>query len=273
MKKYELMKKTYLLISFIAFSTFSFSYDLMQSNSILEPEKCECILYPSSIDSVFVEQQELDYFYSLMAYAVVYKDWQNNAKKESSRGYNIGSVLVDSMKYVVHWAINSVNITMNETQHGEVRLMQSYLDSIQSFSLKGFSIYTTLEPCAMCSGMMKLTELYRTVYGQTDPAYGKALERLQLESATCCNGGYTPYPRPVISERSPDPVSVEIDSTYAQYKGVRIVDFLATQEAKLLFQKASDMFQKYNKAKYEVNQKYIDNAHDFFNSIVSPIKN
>ena len=267
------MEKTYLLISFIALSSFFLSYDLKQNNSNLEIEKSEYILDPASIDSVSVEQQELDYFYSLMAYAIVYKDWQNNAVKESSRGYNIGSVLVDSMNYVVHWAINSVNTTMNSTQHGEVRLIQSYLDSIQSFSLKGFSIYTTLEPCAMCSGMMKLTKLYRTVYGQTDPAYGNALERLQFESASCCNGGYTPYPGIVISDKAPDPVSLEIDLAYAQYKGVRLVDFLTTQEAKILFQKASDMFQKYNKAKYEVNQKYIDDAHEFFSSIVPPVKN
>lgn len=83
------MKNNYLLISFISFSTFSFSSDLIQSNSNLETEKFEYILNSASIDSVSAEQQELDYFYSLMAYAVVYKDWQNNAKKESSRGYNI----------------------------------------------------------------------------------------------------------------------------------------------------------------------------------------
>ena len=266
------MKKTCLLIGFFVLSTCFFSCDLKQSNSKLNTEKCECTLDSASVDLVSSEQQELDYFYSLMAYAVVYKEWQNNAKEESSRGYNIGSVLVDRDKYVVNWARNSVNITMNGTQHGEVRLIQSYLDSIHSFSLKGFSIYTTLEPCAMCSGMMKLTELYRTIYGQTDPAYGKALERLQLESGSCCGGGYSPYPRPVISDKSPDPISVEIDSVYAQYKGKYIINFLATPDAKLLFQKASDMFQQYNKAKYEENQKYIDSAHKFYNFVVPPIK-
>ncbi|WP_345277051.1 nucleoside deaminase [Litoribaculum gwangyangense] len=207
-----------------------------------------------------------------MAYAVVYKDWQNNAMEKSSRGYNIGSVLVDNDKYVVNWARNSVNSTMNGTQHGEVRLMQSYLDSMQSFSLKGFSIYSTLEPCAMCAGMMKLTEVYRTVYGQTDPAYGKALERLQLESGSCCTNGYSSYPRPVISDKSPDPLSLEIDSTYTQYKGKYIVNFLTTPEAEKLFKKASEMFQQYNKAKYVENQKYIDSAHKFYNFVVTPIK-
>lgn len=265
------MKKNYLLLSLIVLSTCFFSCNLKQSDSKLNVEKCECTLDPASVDSVTLEQNELDYFYTLMAYAVVNKDWQNNAKKDSSRGYNIGSVLVNGDNYVVNWARNSVNITMNETQHGEVRLIQSYLDKTHSFSLKGFSIYTTLEPCAMCSGMMKLTELKRTVYGQTDPAYGKALERLQLESASCCNGGYTPYPRPVISDKSPDPVSIEIDSAYAQYKGGHITNFLATSDAEILFQKATDMFLKYNKAKYEVNQKYIDFAHKFYYSVVAPI--
>ena len=147
------MKKTCLLIGFFALSTCFFSCYFKQSNSSLNTVKCECTLDSASIDLVSTEQQELDYFYSLMAYAVVYKEWQNNAYGESSRGYNIGSVLVNSDKHVVNWARNSVNITKNGTQHGEVRLIQSYLDSNHSFSLKGYSIYTTLEPCAMCSGI------------------------------------------------------------------------------------------------------------------------
>ena len=266
------MKKTYLLIYFFVLSTCFFSCNLKQNNSKLNTEKYKCALDLASIDSVSSEQQELDFFYSLMAYAVVHKDWQDNINQESSRGYNIGSVLVDNDKYVVNWARNSVNITMNETQHGEVRLIQSYLDRTHSFSLKGFSIYSTLEPCAMCSGMMKMTQLHRTIYGQTDPGYGKALERLQLEISSCCSEGYSPYPRPVISDNSPDPISVEIDSLYAQYKGKYIVNFLATSDAKLVFQKASEMFQHYNQAKYEENQKYMDSAHKFYKFVVPPIK-
>lgn len=264
------MKKTYFLISIFILSICFFSCAIKRSNSKLNIEKCECTVDPASVDSVSLEQQELDYFYSLMAYAVVHKDWQVNALE--GRGYNIGSVLVDSAKYVVNWARNSVNIKMNGTQHGEVRVIQSYLDSVPSFSLKGFSIYTTLEPCAMCSGMMKLTNVHRTIYGQTDPTYGKALERLQLESGSCCRGGYSPYPRPVISDKSPDLISVEIDSAYARYKGKYIVDFLTTPVAEKLFKKASKMFQQYKKAKYVENQKYIDSAHKFYNLVDASIK-
>lgn len=267
------MKNNYLFISLIALSVCFFSCNLKQENSSLNVEKCECKLDPHSVDTVSLEQQELDYFYSLMAYAVVYKDWQHNHKKDSSRGSNIGAILVDSNKFVVNWSRNSVNITKNESQHGEVRLIQSYLDKTHSLSLNGFSIYTTLEPCAMCSGMMKMTELYRTVYGQTDPAFGKALERLQLESASCCKGGFSPYPQPVISDKSPDPVSIELDSAYAQYKGGLITDFLATPGAELLFLKATDMFLNYSQANYKENQKYIDSAHVFYDSVVPSLNN
>ena len=266
------MKTGHLLIGFMVLLAGFSSCTIKQNSEKLIAEECVCTLDPKSIDSVSAEQQELDYFYSLMAYAVVFKDWQTTAAKDSSRGYNIGSVLVGKDHYVVNWARNSVNITMNGSQHGEVRLMQSYLEKTRSFSLKGFTIYTSLEPCAMCSGMMKLTQIYRTVYGQTDPGFGKALERLQLESASCCKGGYSPYPRPVISDKSPDPVSIEIDSAYAQYQGGSITDYLATPVAELFFDRATKMFERYNEAKYPQNQAYIDSAHVFYQKVVPPLK-
>ncbi|MCL3779968.1 nucleoside deaminase [Prolixibacteraceae bacterium JC049] len=262
------MKKRYLFFSLLILLIGFFSCDKKSENN---SERCVCNLDPKSLDNVSVEQKELDYFYSLMAYAVVYKDWQRSAEKRESRGYNIGSVLVNSNNRVVHWARNCVNRTLNETQHGEVRLMQSYLDKTHEFSLKGYTIYTTLEPCAMCSGMMKLTELYRTVYGQTDPAYGKALERLQLESATCCEGGYSPYPRPVISDKSPDSISVEIDLAYRRVGG-HITQFLTTKEAEVLFRKATKMFMEYTDAKYPQNQRMIDEAHEFYIVRVEPVQ-
>lgn len=142
---------------------------------------------------------EKDLIYSLLAYSVVFKNWQ--VSKDTGRGYNIGSVLVNPSGTVIYWATNCVNVTGNMTQHGEVRLMNCYLASTKKKDLKNHIIYTTLEPCAQCAGMMKLTSVYRTVYGQTDPGYGKAHERLDLNSYVWNpDSGYTPYPRHVISD-------------------------------------------------------------------------
>lgn len=68
-------------------------------------------------DSVNVDsaQMERDYFYTLMSYAVVFKDWQTKSSGDKSRGYNIGSVLVNKTNYVVNWARNSVNVEKDKT--------------------------------------------------------------------------------------------------------------------------------------------------------------
>jgi tRNA(Arg) A34 adenosine deaminase TadA len=116
---------------------------------------------PSSV------QLERDAIFSLAAYAVVYKDWQP-AEEPNPRGHNIGCVLVDRNNNPVAWNLNSNNSTNDATQHGEVRVIQDYIKKSGNKYLEGYTIYTTLEPCVMCSGMMSLTKVTRTVYGQTD---------------------------------------------------------------------------------------------------------
>jgi tRNA(Arg) A34 adenosine deaminase TadA len=216
---------------------------------------------------------ERDEIYTLLAYAVVLKDWQNN-DMISNRGYNIGSVLVDNQKHqVVYWARNSVNKTHNMSQHGEVRLMTCYLAShgdAKQKDLKNFTIYTTLEPCAMCSGMMMLTSVPVTVYGQTDPGYGKALERLELDSRKPDGSGYPSYPRFVKSMPSDLQHRKQLDSLYDQYVKVNpnphITEFLATNDAKNVFENALKVLQDYS-VKYPENQAVLSQALDYYKAV------
>ena len=97
------------------------------------------------------------------------------------------------------------------------------------YKLKDHTVYTTLNPCAMCAGMMTLTSVKRTVYGMKDPGFGNALKRLQLNTSSL--GGYKPYPRPVISDKSPSMFRKQLDEAYA-IKGGSITKFLLTDEAK-----------------------------------------
>jgi tRNA(Arg) A34 adenosine deaminase TadA len=183
----------------------------------------------------------------LLAYAVVLKNWQTN-NTNPQRGHNIGSVLVDRKGKVVFWARNCNKITGNGTEHGEVRLIRNYLAKVQTYNLKHHTVYTTLEPCAMCSGMMILTNIKRTVYGQTDPGYGRALERLALDSHTLPNGFY-PYPRVVKSEPSKCIIRQRLDEAYKN-AGVRgITRWLRSDEAKKIYEDALNMFLNY-KVKY-----------------------
>ncbi|MFC1750915.1 nucleoside deaminase [Pseudomonadota bacterium] len=216
-------------------------------------------------------QIERDEIYGLLAYAVVRKDWQTD-QTEPRRGHNIGSVLVDPDGNVVFWARNANAITKNGSQHGEVRLIRNYLENHEGSYLKGYTVYTSLEPCAMCSGMMTLTQVTRTVYGQTDLDYGKALERLQLDSHSFTQpNGFEPYPRPVISDVLDSDIRRRIDTAYAAYQqsgGKGLTTWLRSDEAKGLYDSAFKAFNTY-KVKHRENDAVLRKARDYYKKVVS----
>jgi tRNA(adenine34) deaminase len=213
------------------------------------------------------QQVELDTIYSLLAYAVVYVNWQPEGAPES-RGYNIGSVLVDEQDNVVCWAVNSVGVTGNGTQHGEVRLMTNYVGNTRTFSLPKHAVYTTLEPCAMCSGMMTMQSVAKTVYGQRDRDYGATLERLALNSTAA--GGYCPFPRTVISVETESEFAAALDRRYEQYhattKEPRLTRFLASSEAQQIYAAAYKAFLDYEPV-HAANEARLAAARDFLRGV------
>ena len=206
---------------------------------------------------------ERDIIYNLMAYAVVYEDWQSE-DLDSRRGYNIGAVLVDPEGSVVHWGRNTIHKESDNTQHAEVRVMTQYTSNTEESHLKGYTIYTTLEPCAMCAGMMIMLQVDRTVFGQTALRYGKAVER--ISKCPLCPS----YPRTVISDPSSSKIRKLLDSAYKQYLkegGVRgIQKFLTTEEAKSIYENATKQFLNYE-VKFPENEKMYKNAKSFYENI------
>jgi tRNA(adenine34) deaminase len=212
---------------------------------------------------------ERDEFYTLMAYAVVYKNWQTDSTSKGGRGHNIGSVLVDSSGRAVHWARNCNGVTSNGTQHGEVRLMTCYQAKNRLYNLKGYTIYTTLEPCAMCSGMMAMQSIARTVYGQTDLDFGKAIERLKLDSRSI--NGYKSYPRTenLVSNPAQSEVRRLIDYKFGQQAAVgntNVTEWLRTNEAKEIYHMAAGAFENYE-ARNSENLALFRDAKKLFESV------
>lgn len=199
---------------------------------------------------------ERDEIYMLAAYAVVLNDWQAEGPKK--RGHNIGSILVAPDGSIVNWERNCNASLSNGTQHGEVRLILGYLNRAGGYSLNGHTVYTTLEPCAQCSGMMVMTRVKRTVYGQTDPAFGKALERLSLNSLKWNEAGYTNYPWTVISEKSATRYCELLDKEYAKAGG-SVTSFLLTDTSKAIFESAAKALQDYQ-VKYPENKDVLNHA-------------
>ncbi|UZP66391.1 nucleoside deaminase [Desulfovibrio mangrovi] len=220
------------------------------------------------IPQVFAQSaaDEKDEIYMLTAYSVVLNDWQADGTPDK-RGHNIGSILVDDQGNIVRWARNCNARLKNGTQHGEVRLMVGYLSTTQKNYLSGYTIYTSLEPCAQCSGMMDLTQVSRTVYGQTDPAYGKAIERLALNSKAWNEHGYTPYPRSenLHSDRSKTPYCQQLEDAYAQAGG-SITKFLLSPTAKGIYEAAAQKLQAYQ-IEHQENAAVLQQAKQFLQTV------
>ena len=210
-------------------------------------------------------QIELDEIYTLLAYSFVLKDWQSDSTpRENRRGYNIGTVLINANNDVVNWALNCVNST-NSTQHGEVRAITSFLEKTGNYNLSNYTLYTTLEPCAMCAGMMIMTSVNRVVYGQHDVEFSQAMNRLALNSKGV--GGYDPYPRTVISDPSPSFYRKALDSAYANFLKSEdekyLAKFLTTDKAWALYERANSDFMNY-KTKFPENREKYERAKAFY---------
>ncbi len=137
-----------------------------------------------------VLRRKLDAILMLLAYALVGGAWNKDVnkslrKKEGPRafGNNIGSILVDSSNTIIGWGLNMKHV--NATFHGETLMLQEYLKKAaeelkndleaargaKTVRLPNESrLYTTLEPCFMCSGFIATAAKNLTVIsGQNDP--------------------------------------------------------------------------------------------------------
>jgi len=219
-------------------------------------------------------QQELDEIWSLLALAIAYKDWQTGTE----RGHNIAALLIDPSGQPVFWARNDRFATDNGTDHSEIRLMRNYLDcpgQVQYLGEQapnrykgaraghGFTIYTTLEPCVMCTGMMLMNRLSRAVYVQADPDYGKVMERLNAASTA----GWPPYPVSLDISQAQIPEAAALDSRYQSLnrKDV-IIPFLRSDMARQIFAAAEQRLRDFESR--QGNQAQVQMAIDYLDTEV-----
>lgn len=211
-------------------------------------------------------QREIDEIMSLLSYALVYGNWQgDDVPRDQRRGYNIGALLVSESNEPVRFELNFVTSTKNSTQHAEVRLITKYLSDRRQFDLKNYTIYTTLEPCAMCAGMMVMTSVKRVVYGQHDVDFSKAFERLAVDNRE--NGGLGPYPRSVSVASSSTTLCAQLDSGYTEFlrrdSEKILAKFLASDAAKEIYSAAYPLLAKF-RVKYNGNAELLEAALKFY---------
>jgi tRNA(Arg) A34 adenosine deaminase TadA len=63
--------------------------------------------------------------------------------------------------------LNAVRRDLDPSSHAELRAVRRATKKLGTISLKGYTLYTTCEPCAMCMGNALWAGLDRVVYGAT----------------------------------------------------------------------------------------------------------
>ena len=99
----------------------------------------------------------------------------------------VGAVVVDAAGQVVATGFNRTIADHDPTAHAEIVALRNAAHRAQNYRLPGYSLYVTLEPCAMCMGAMIHARLARVVYGARDPKTGVCGSVIDLPGHTQLN--------------------------------------------------------------------------------------
>jgi guanine deaminase len=87
------------------------------------------------------------------------------ALAEAKKGDSPYGAVIVKDNQVVAIAHNTVGRDSDPSAHAEINVIRRLTAQLQSFSLEGYTIYTTGEPCPMCAAACVWTGIAEIVYG------------------------------------------------------------------------------------------------------------
>lgn len=84
----------------------------------------------------------------------------------------IGACIVDSENKLLALSGNRTRTDCDPTAHAEILVLREAAQKIGNYRLTDTTIYTTIEPCAMCAGSLIQARVKRLVYGSPDERFG-----------------------------------------------------------------------------------------------------
>ena len=84
----------------------------------------------------------------------------------------IGACLIDDQGKLLATAGNRTITQTDPTAHAEILVLREVAALVHNYRLVGTTIYTTIEPCAMCAGALVNARVERLVYGAADERFG-----------------------------------------------------------------------------------------------------
>lgn len=94
----------------------------------------------------------------------------------------VGSVVVRD-GHVIGEGIESVRTEKDPAGHAEVKAVQQACRSLNTLDLTGCSLFTTVEPCVMCSYVIRSTFISRVVIGRAAPHIGGFTSKYHILAA------------------------------------------------------------------------------------------
>ena len=101
------------------------------------------------------------------------------ALDEAKRAFNenevpIGAVIIDDSGILICGEHNRIEQLGDATAHAEILALRAASRKLNRRRLTNCTLYSTVEPCAMCAGALILCRVKRLVYGVTDSKFGAA---------------------------------------------------------------------------------------------------
>jgi tRNA(adenine34) deaminase len=84
----------------------------------------------------------------------------------------VGAVVVSAAGEVVGRGGNLMLRTSDPTAHAEIVALRAAGLALGNYRLTGCTLYSTLEPCAMCAGAILHARISRLLYAAADPKAG-----------------------------------------------------------------------------------------------------
>ncbi len=94
------------------------------------------------------------------------------ARAGASGEVPIGACLIDANGELLASAGNRTISDSDPTAHAEILVLRQAAGKIGNYRLTETSLYTTIEPCAMCAGALVNARIKRLVFGAHDERFG-----------------------------------------------------------------------------------------------------
>lgn len=118
--------------------------------------------------------------------------WMRHALKAATLAQEldeipIGACLIDKGGEVLAVSGNRTRTDCDPTAHAEIVVLREAAQRIGNYRLTETTIYTTIEPCAMCAGALIQARISRLVFGAHDDRFGAVETHFKICDSSSLN--------------------------------------------------------------------------------------